>query len=303
MAPMGNSPSKQSGHGVSAPNTPQSAKRKLEASTPDEEVRARRARGAAVTAGVDKGGKGLRHFSLLVCQKVKEKGVTSYNEVADELVRDHQATEDQPDVDEEGNELHGPKNIRRRVYDALNVLMAMNIIAKDRKDIRWLGLPTTTATDLADLDAQRAARLARIEEKKRRLHELLLQQIAFRTLLQRNEQAAAAPEQRVQLPFIVVQTAREASIQCQMTEDKSEYVFEFDQPFSIHDDVELLRRMGFTQGIDDGTATPEQLEIAKAMVPQALQGHVVELFESRRQARVASQADVGPAATLVADDE
>ena len=34
----------------------------------------------------EKGGKGLRHFSMKVCEKVKRKGVTSYNEVADELV-------------------------------------------------------------------------------------------------------------------------------------------------------------------------------------------------------------------------
>lgn len=36
------------------------------------------------------------------------------------------------------------KNIRRRVYDALNVLMAMNIISKDKKEIRWIGLPTNS---------------------------------------------------------------------------------------------------------------------------------------------------------------
>ena len=34
----------------------------------------------------DKNGKGLRHFSMKVCEKVQKKGVTSYNEVADELV-------------------------------------------------------------------------------------------------------------------------------------------------------------------------------------------------------------------------
>lgn len=34
------------------------------------------------------------------------------------------------------------KNIRRRVYDALNVLMAMDIIAKEKKNITWRGLPT-----------------------------------------------------------------------------------------------------------------------------------------------------------------
>ena len=34
----------------------------------------------------EKGGKGLRHFSMKVCEKVQKKGTTSYNEVADELV-------------------------------------------------------------------------------------------------------------------------------------------------------------------------------------------------------------------------
>ena len=37
------------------------------------------------------------------------------------------------------------KNIRRRVYDALNVLMAMDIIIKDKKEISWQGLPTAPA--------------------------------------------------------------------------------------------------------------------------------------------------------------
>lgn len=37
----------------------------------------------------EKGGKGLRHFSMKVCEKVQAKGSTSYNEVADELVRYH----------------------------------------------------------------------------------------------------------------------------------------------------------------------------------------------------------------------
>ena len=34
-------------------------------------------------------GKGLRHFSMRVCEKVKQKGRTSYNEVADELVNEY----------------------------------------------------------------------------------------------------------------------------------------------------------------------------------------------------------------------
>jgi hypothetical protein len=43
------------------------------------------------------------------------------------------------------------KNIRRRVYDALNVLMAMNIISKEKKEIQWKGLPSTNVNNLEQL--------------------------------------------------------------------------------------------------------------------------------------------------------
>lgn len=43
------------------------------------------------------------------------------------------------------------KNIRRRVYDALNVLMAMDIISKDKKEIQWKGLPRTSQNDIEEL--------------------------------------------------------------------------------------------------------------------------------------------------------
>ncbi|KAI9282309.1 E2F/DP family winged-helix DNA-binding domain-containing protein [Sporodiniella umbellata] len=79
--------------------------------------------------------KGLRHFSKQVCDKVAEKGMTTYNEVADELALDIQKSMTLAST------ACDQKNIRRRVYDALNVLMAMNIITKDKKVIQWLGIP------------------------------------------------------------------------------------------------------------------------------------------------------------------
>lgn len=115
----------------------------------------------------DRSGKGLRHFSMKVCKKVEEKGKTTYNEVADELVEEVcvpiariNRTNRQPKLnifhfffffrqEAKGQPLdasnYDQKNIRRRVYDALNVLMAMNIISKDKKEIRWIGLPTNSA--------------------------------------------------------------------------------------------------------------------------------------------------------------
>ena len=46
------------------------------------------------------------------------------------------------------------KNIRRRVYDALNVLMAMNIISKEKKEIKWVGLPTNSAQECQQLEVR-----------------------------------------------------------------------------------------------------------------------------------------------------
>lgn len=60
------------------------------------------------------------------------------------------------------------KNIRRRVYDALNVLMAMDIISKDKKEIRWQGLPSAPAD-----------RAERLKAERGRLRTRLLQQHAY----------------------------------------------------------------------------------------------------------------------------
>lgn len=60
------------------------------------------------------------------------------------------------------------KNIRRRVYDALNVLMAMDIISKDKKEIRWQGL-TSAPADRAE----------RLKAERGRLRTRLLQQHAY----------------------------------------------------------------------------------------------------------------------------
>lgn len=86
----------------------------------------------------DKAGKGLRHFSMKVCEKVQEKGKTTYNEVADDLVAEEMKNNSYDNNCDQ-------KNIRRRVYDALNVLMAINVISKDKKEIRWIGLPANSA--------------------------------------------------------------------------------------------------------------------------------------------------------------
>lgn len=56
------------------------------------------------------------------------------------------------------------KNIRRRVYDALNVLMAMNIISKEKKEIKWIGLPTNSAQECQNLEVGLLLRIKKSQE-------------------------------------------------------------------------------------------------------------------------------------------
>jgi hypothetical protein len=80
-----------------------------------------------------------------------QKQITTYNQLADDIVADFMSN---PDSVEEGMD---QKNIRRRVYDALNVLVAMNIIAKDKKEYKWIGLVRPTACDCLANAPPRAA--------------------------------------------------------------------------------------------------------------------------------------------------
>jgi len=125
--------------------------------------------GRAVSGGgtADKAGKGLRHFSFKVCEKVKEKGRTSYNEVADELVYQFS----HPEPHEQSDQVYDDKNVRRRVYDALNVLMALDIIAKEKKEIFWKGFPSHPTQDtMQEIRDEIQTRRERVESKREHLH-------------------------------------------------------------------------------------------------------------------------------------
>lgn len=159
---------------------------------------------------------------MKVCEKVQRKGVTTYNEVADELVTEFSSGDNHispndavslflwlgidPELSLSAEEaqlfklikellihiyikrivlhflcvfpfqhVYDQKNIRRRVYDALNVLMAMNIISKEKKEIKWIGLPTNSAQECQNLEVERQRRLERIKQKQSQLQELILQ--------------------------------------------------------------------------------------------------------------------------------
>lgn len=90
-------------------------------------------------------------------------------------------------------------------------------------------------------------------------------------------QAAVAPpppNSTIALPFIIINASKETSIDCQISSDKRDYLFNFNNSFEIHDDIEVLKRMGLAMDIEKGEATPDKVQQAKLMLPKALQPFV-----------------------------
>jgi E2F/DP family winged-helix DNA-binding domain len=119
---------------------------------------------------------------MQVVEKVFAKGCTTYQDIADELIMELQQHDEgqmlqgkecsrkrRKESDSAGYD-DGEKNVRRRVYDSLNVLKAIGAVVPLKiltgfsgKEVLWIGLPSC----VEEVDAAVAMR----EELKRRMHE------------------------------------------------------------------------------------------------------------------------------------
>eukprot|EP00166_Cyanidium_caldarium_P002450 ctg_2395.g575 len=134
--------------------------------------------------------KGLRQFAVRVCEKVEQKGETDYEGVATELVQELLDAQAGGERDRSSDD----KNIRRRVYDALNVLCAIGVIRKERRRILWQGLPRPSQREMERLRAQLRQRSEQQRQKLEMLEDIKLQQDALRALLERNKREPAVRE-------------------------------------------------------------------------------------------------------------
>uniref|UniRef100_A0ACD5VTK2 Uncharacterized protein n=1 Tax=Avena sativa TaxID=4498 RepID=A0ACD5VTK2_AVESA len=181
-------------------------------------------------------GWGLREYSKIVCEKVEVKGRTTYNEVADEIYSELKSMEHIGQGFDE-------KNIRRRVYDAFNVLIALRVIAKEKKEMKWMGLSNYRIEKMKKLEEVRRELMNRIRNKKRHLQEIEKQFDDLQNIKLRNQtlQRSAEDANGIRLPFVLVKTSRKARVEIEISEDSKFARFEFDgAPFTLHDDLSIL---------------------------------------------------------------
>uniref|UniRef100_A0A915PMP4 Transcription factor DP C-terminal domain-containing protein n=1 Tax=Setaria digitata TaxID=48799 RepID=A0A915PMP4_9BILA len=60
---------------------------------------------------------------------------------------------------------------------------------------------------------------------------------------------------------------------------RTEYLFNFDQPFEIHDDIEVLKRLGLAYGLDRGEVTDADRNKIKSYLPLSLRDYVDQIID------------------------
>lgn len=186
-----------------------------------------------VTAKVSRKDRGLRQFSIMVCDKLQHRRISTYNQIADDLIQDLRK-EGQSSV---------AKNIRRRVYDALNVLLAVGVISKvpDKKVILWNGLQFNAHADLEQLDMKKQALQSRVHDLEEKLCDAIDRFLSRAAMLRFNK--ARAGHNKISFPLLVVATPTASQIQCSMNADRTDVTLTCNKPFDLKNQDDLAQRL------------------------------------------------------------
>jgi len=174
--------------------------------------------------------RGLKMLSIKVKELVLKNSITTYKEVADVLINSLS------DDDERRKE---EKNIRRRVYDALNVLDAAGVIAKKGKQVTWVGhcSPVQVASGSCEEMREKVERKREMLREKSELVHLL------QGLIERNRRKPQ--RDRLGFPLLVVAVRGSAHNQVSLVacEGRSELRAKLEWKYKLMGDWDVLKQL------------------------------------------------------------
>ena len=194
---------------------------------------------------------GLKEISKRVMEIIKQSGQTTYRKISDQIVNE---------LNEKS--MKDEKNIRRRIYDSLNVMKSMKLFNKDKntKTIMW-----DYNKELDPLDENKnesnennkenkvnsadiAALKKEIKEKEKKLELLRKELIGLKNVLERNgkENDKVPEEQKLYFPFIVIEfpTNKDPKIKVALNEKQTKAHFGFDEVISMYGDLDAVSKIG-----------------------------------------------------------
>lgn len=204
------------------------------------------------------GPKNLRAISLALVAKVRRVRVTTSTALANELAREAIAEADGSATKTPGARAALEKNVRRRLYDSLKVLVSVGAIARSRRDktLRWNGtahLRRAARSCGGSVARIIAAARTRLSVKAARLRAQAAQVAAVRTLCARNRARATAGvtrEQRLYPPFVVMRAPCAAKIEMDSSAEETSLTFSLNERFEIVNDSGILHMLFLVERLD-----------------------------------------------------
>lgn len=180
----------------------------------------------------------LRALAIRVAAKVKRLGPCTYGAVADALVRDAPGA---PEA----------LSVRRRVNDALNVLVAAGVVVRGAdRVIVWKWEDGQGVREAVQKVSRGRERVARVRERR----DAMVRQVeAFQRIVERNfkrEAGGGGAAGVLRFPFVVVaMDARNATCNAVAEDDnRSTVCMTMGAPFQIMDDCAVLERVARKEG-------------------------------------------------------
>ena len=176
--------------------------------------------------------RGLKHLTTLVKQLVCQHQPTSFKNVALRLIDEL--------IDNEGPErIKEEKNVRRRVYDAINVLIAADVLERNGRHVSWKENWENVENDMRKSELEKRRKI--IEEKKTGLQNFINKLLAIKFLIHRNKKNIAL-KPAVRFPFVVLSTldAPKNTMSIKVNTDATFLQIKLAKPINLFGDMDIL---------------------------------------------------------------
>ena len=196
---------------------------------------------------------GLKEISKRVMDIIKQSGQTTYRAISDQIVNE---------INEKS--LKDEKNIRRRIYDSLNVMKSMKLFNRDSnsKTIMWNyeqefdplnEIENKNEGDEKNndckIDSGYIVELKKdIKEKKEKVILLSKELQGLKNVLERNkrEDENVPENKKLYFPFIVIEfpNNKDPKVNVALNENQTKAHFGFDEADAMYGDLDAVSKIG-----------------------------------------------------------
>lgn len=189
----------------------------------------------------------LQDLTPIICFKLEMINSMTNSALAESLLTDINSVKD-------NNLTMLQSSVRRRLYDCINVLSSIGIIHKNGRTLTWahdgfkLGSDKSGEGIMRLLSANVIEKETILKEKCERLREMLQKIFLYRKLAYRNINSLFCAKSLIPLPLLFIRIANSNNIECRLSRNHLTAQYTFDSPFSIIQDIELLKSLDLSHG-------------------------------------------------------